>query len=60
MACGPPNSSTPTPNARPTLVVVLRTPVPIPIPRYHLSFQDFLNDTDAAYFNPHLSIELNY
>ena len=56
MACGPPNSSALNPNSRPTLVVVLRTPVIVPTPRYHFSFQEFLDNFEAEYFNSHSSI----
>lgn len=26
---------------------------PVQTPRYHIDFQDFLDDIDAAYFNPY-------
>lgn len=57
MACGPPQLTTPTPSiTRPRLVVTLVIPQPIITPRYHYSFQDFLDDIDAESFNPHPSV----
>jgi hypothetical protein len=57
MAIGPHSTIRNNPSATPstpTLIVTLRVPLPTPVttPRYHTSFQDFLDDIDAEYYNP--------
>ena len=49
-----PGCSTALPSSR-VFRAPIRPVVPIPAtiqPRYHLSFQDFLDDIDATYYNP--------
>ena len=54
MACGPPQPNTPSPSiARPSLIISFIIPQRIPTPRYHFSFQEFLNNIDAEFFNLH-------
>ena len=55
MAIGPPTSqhsiTRVTPSITPTLIVTHRIPI-TQTPRYHSSFQDFLDDVDAEFYNP--------
>lgn len=49
-----PNCSTTLSNSQPNRAPIRQvTPITaVTQPRYHLSFQDFLDDIDAAYYNP--------